>query len=364
MAGHGADDGVVRACGHLIIFVPDARTVVPRREAARACWETPMIRPRTKSPVAPARRTDHGPAGTGIALMIVAMALLPVGDTLAKLLTGAMPPAEVVLWRFGFQSATLAALALILRHRLRGAMFSPVLVLSGLCSVVTMTGLVGAFAVMPIATAIAIFFVEPLILVLLAAPLLGEKVGPRRYAAVAVGFVGALVVIRPGFEGFTPAALLPLMAATGYALNAVILRSAPASRSAPTIQTGAPLYAALIALGLFGVMALAGGPGLVAPSAPGWVWGVLPLAGLVSAATFLLIAEAFRRSEAGLLAPFQYLEIVGAVLLGYLVFGDLPDMATVLGTAIILGSGGYVVHRERAAARGGGGRAEALAPQG
>ncbi|MCP1170699.1 DMT family transporter [Limimaricola litoreus] len=323
-----------------------------------------MIRPRTKSPVAPARRTDHGPTGTGIALMIIAMGLLPVGDTLAKLLTGVMPSTEVVLWRFGFQSATLAAMALLLRHRLRGAMFSPVLVLSGLCSVVTMAGLVGAFAVMPIATAIAIFFVEPLILVLLAAPLLGEKIGPRRYAAVAVGFVGALVVIRPGFEGFTPAALLPLLAATGYALNAVILRSASASRSALTIQTGATLYAALIALLLFGAMALMGGAGLAAPRAPGWVWGMLPLAGLVSAVTFLLIAEAFRRSEAGLLAPFQYLEIVGAVALGYLVFGDLPDATTALGTAIILGSGAYVVHRERMAARQGRGTGPALAGQG
>ena len=310
-----------------------------------------MIRPRTKSPVASARRSDHGPAGTGIALMIIAMALLPMGDTLAKLLTGVMPATEVVLWRFGFQATTLVGLALLLRHRLRGAMFSPVLMLSGLCSVVTMTSLVSAFAVMPIATAIAIFFVEPLILVLLAAPLLGEKVGPRRYAAVAVGFVGALVVIRPGFEGFTPAALLPLLAATGFALNAVILRSASASRSALTIQTGATFYAALIALALFGAMTLMEGPGLAALRAPAWVWAVMVLAGLLSAATFLLIAEAFRRSEAGLLAPFQYLEIVGAVALGYLVFGDLPDATTALGTAIILGSGAYVVHRERMAAR-------------
>ncbi|MGR3464818.1 DMT family transporter [Limimaricola sp.] len=310
-----------------------------------------MIRPRTKSPVAPPRRAAQGAAGTGILMMAIAMALLPVGDTLAKLLTQTMPPAEVVLWRFGFQGLILAGLAALLRHRLRGPMFSPVLVLSGLCSVVTMSGLVGAFAVMPIATAIAIFFVEPLILVVLAAPLLGEKVGPRRYAAVGVGFLGALVVIRPGLDGFTPAALLPLVAATGYALNAVILRGVSGARSALTIQTGATLYAGAIALVAFGAMRLLGGPGFVAPSAPAWVWGVLPLAGLVSAGTFLLIAEAFRRSEAGLLAPFQYLEIVGAVILGFLVFNELPDAPTMLGTAIILGSGAYVVHRERVAAR-------------
>lgn len=313
-----------------------------------------MIRPRTRRPVGLPRRgptAATGAPGTGIALMVLAMALLPVGDTLAKLLTGALAPGEVVFWRFVFQSLVLLALALLMRDRLRGAMFSPLLALSGLCAVVTMTGLVGAFAVMPIATAIAIFFIEPLILVLLAAPLLGEKVGPRRYAAVAVGFVGVLVVIRPGFAGFSPAALLPLLAATGFALNAVILRHASRSRSALTIQTGATLYATVIAAA---VLALFWGLGLApvaSVGAPLWVWGVLPLAGLVSAGTFLLIAEAFRRSEAGLLAPFQYLEIVGATLLGFVVFGDLPDAATALGTAIILGAGGYVVHRERVAQR-------------
>jgi drug/metabolite transporter (DMT)-like permease len=320
-----------------------------------------MIRPRSKSPVARPRRGPSGEIGTGMALMVVAMALLPVGDTLAKLLTGVLPPMEVVAWRFVFQLAALSLLALLLRHRLRGPIFSPLLALSGLCAVVTMSGLVAAFAVMPIATAIAVFFVEPLILVLLAAPLLGERIGPRRYAAVAVGFLGALVVIRPGLDGFTPAALLPLASATGYAVNAVILRHAARSRSALAIQTGATFYATLISLGL---LTLLTATGLVAPlsaSAPGWVWGMLPLVGMLSAATFLMIAEAFRRAEAGLLAPFQYLEIVGAVGLGFAVFGDLPDAMTALGTAIILGSGAYVVHRERAAGQG---AAAQTAPQG
>ena len=113
-----------------------------------------------------------------------------------------------------------------------------------------------------------------------------------------------------------------------------------------------------------GLLALLTATGLVAPlsaSAPGWVWGMLPLVGVLSAATFLMIAEAFRRAEAGLLAPFQYLEIVGAVGLGFAVFGDLPDAMTALGTAVILGSGAYVVHRERAAGQG---AAAQTAPQG
>lgn len=312
-----------------------------------------MIQPRTKSPVMPPRSGPTGDVGTGIALMVAAMALLPVGDTLSKLLTQAIPAAEVTMWRLLFQTGVMVPLALVLRRRLRGAFASPILALSGFFVVMSLTSLITAFAVMPIATAITIFFVEPLLLVLLAGPLLGEKVGPRRYAAVGVGFIGALLVIRPGFEGFTPVALLPLLAALGYALNVVTIRFAAQSRSSLTIQAGATVYAAMISsavvLGLWSFDLLS----FAAPVAPGWVWGILPLAGVVSAVSFLLIAEAFRRSEAGLLAPFQYLEIVGATVLGFVVFNDLPDLMTVFGASIILGSGAYIVHRERVTAGAG-----------
>ncbi|SDF35598.1 DMT family transporter [Limimaricola pyoseonensis] len=311
-----------------------------------------MIRPRSRRPVAPPRHGPTGETGAGIALMVLAMALLPVGDTLSKLLTREIAAIEVVAWRLAMQMLVMLALAAFLRHRLRGRAFSPVLAASGLCSVVSLGCLVGAFATMPIATAIAIFFVEPLVLVLLAGPLLGERIGPRRYAAVGVGFIGALVVIRPGFAGFTPAALLPLGAAVGYALNVIIMRSAARTRSALTIQLGATIYGAVLAAGLVGALAATGLLDVRAFAAAGWIWALIPAAGMVSAATFLLIAEAFRRSEAGLLAPFQYLEIVGATLLGFVVFGDLPDLVTVAGTAIILASGAYVVHRERVAGRG------------
>lgn len=286
-------------------------------------------------------------ANAGLLYMGVAMLLLPADDTFAKILIAEMDPVEVTMWRLLAQAAVIAGLAGALRHRLAGAMFSPIVALSGLLVMITLTALISSFSVMPIATAIAIFFVEPLILTLLAAPLLGEIVGVRRIAAVVVGLVGALVIIRPGFSTYRLATLLPLVAATAYALNMIVLRFASRTRSSLTIQCGASTYGAagmiVIVLGLQALGLLR-----VQPSTyPAWAWRAVAGAGVVAAISFLLIAEAFRRAEAGLLAPFQYLEILGATVAGYLVFGDLPDVLTWVGVAIILASGLYVFRRER-----------------
>jgi len=282
----------------------------------------------------------------GLILMALAMALLPIGDTFAKHLTGSLHPVEVTFARLTAQGMFLVPAAILLRKRLRGSMFSPVVALSGGLVMVTLTSLIWAFSVMPIATAIAIFFVEPLILTALVGPLLGERVGPRRLAAVGVGLLGALVVIRPG-GGFGAAALLPLLGACAYALNMIVLRRASRDRSAITVQCGATFYACL---GMGAVLGLMTWSGAILPAfdtLPASDWAAVLAAGFFAAASFVLIAEAFRRAEAGLLAPFQYLEIIGATAAGYLVFGDFPDLWTWVGIAIILASGLYVFRRER-----------------
>lgn len=284
--------------------------------------------------------------GVGMVMMIVAMLLLPVGDSFSKTLTTIMPAAEVTMWRLLSQAVFLIPVALILRDRLHGWMFSPIVALSGLLITITLLGLIGAFAKMPIATAISIFFVEPLLLTLLAGPLLGEKVGPRRLAAVVVGLIGAMIVIRPGFSTFGLVVILPLIAAVSFALNMIVLRRACETRSGLTVQCGASAYAGI---GMLAVMVIWYGTSVVteAPAAlPLWAWGAILAAGGFAATSFVLIAEAFRQVEASTLAPFQYLEILGATAVGYAVFGDFPDAMTWLGVAIILASGIYVFYRE------------------
>ncbi len=282
----------------------------------------------------------------GMICMAAAMVLLPIGDAFAKILTGHLSAVEVTTARLLAQGLCLIPIALVMRSRLRGPMFSPIVALSGGLVMVTLTSLVWAFSVMPIATAIAIFFAEPLILTVLVGPLLGERVGPRRTIAVLVGLIGVLIIIRPG-GGFGPAAFLPLLAALCYALNMIVLRKASGTRSSLTVQCGATFYACA---GMVAVSLGLGATGHIEPSfadLPRWAWGAIMASGALAAASFILIAEAFRQAEAGLLAPFQYLEIIGATTVGYLVFGDFPDGLTWVGIAIILGSGLYVFWREQ-----------------
>lgn len=298
------------------------------------------------------RTTSRRPWGfgdssaSGMIYMAVAMMLLPVGDTIAKILTGYMSAIEVTLIRLLAQGLCLAPLAFLMRGRLRGPMFSPVIALSGGLVMVTLTSLTWAFSVIPIATAIAIFFAEPLLLTTLVGPLLGERVGPRRLIAVMVGLLGVLVIIRPGSE-LGLAAFLPLLSALCYALNMIVLRKASGTRSSLTIQCGATFYACI---GIVIVYLSLGATRQIEPAVitlPTWTWAMIAVSGALAAASFILIAEAFRKAEAGMLAPFQYLEIIGATVMGYLFFSDFPDALTWLGIAIILSSGIYVFWREQ-----------------
>ncbi|RNF34809.1 EamA/RhaT family transporter [Paracoccus methylarcula] len=279
--------------------------------------------------------------------MIAAMGLLPIGDAIAKLLTGIASPFEVSVWRIAMQALFFIPVAILWRRRLKGSLLSRPALLSGALFAVTMICLVSAFQKMPIATAIAIFFIEPLLLTLLAWPFLNERPGPRRFVAVGVGLIGALIVIRPNFAVFGPVALFPVGAAIAYALNMIVLRRATRDHSALTLQIGATFCAAIGLLTLHAGGVMLGQEATSLADAPGWTLPALICAGGLLAVTFLLITHAFSKVEASLLAPFQYLEIVGATIVGLIVFGDFPDALTWLGTAIILGSGIYVFHRER-----------------
>ena len=286
-----------------------------------------------------------GTPQSGMAFMIAAVLLVPIGDALSKSLTGVLNPFEIAFWRFSIQAIVLGMVVVAMRRRLMGGPW-PLLVLGGLTAATVLSALIGAFVTMPIATAIAIFFVEPLILTVLSGFLLGERSGWRRYVAVAVGLVGAVIVIRPSWDIFGWASILPLIAALAFALNAIVIRKLSPVMDAISIQFWFALVA-LVAVGA-GLGAL-GRFDLVGPGGfdSGGPWGQLVVMGILSAFTFFLFAEAFRRTPASTLAPFQYIEIIGATIIGYFAFGDFPDFWTWVGTAIILASGFYVFHRER-----------------
>ena len=279
-------------------------------------------------------------------LMILATLIVPSGDVISKYLSTYMSSVEISFVRFLLQAVFLGIAIPVF-----GLRFAPqklgLLVLGGALSAATLILLISAFAVMPVATAIAIFFVEPLILTVLSVFLLGEKAGWRRYVAIAIGMCGALIVIRPNWATFGWPAIFPLFAALSFSLLAITIRKLSPVLSGVSIQFWFAIFASLfLGVGLGGA-ALMGAFSFEIMTLDPALWWLIPTQGLLSSLTFFLFTEAFRRTEASVLAPFQYIEIIGATVLGYLVFGDFPDAMTWLGAAVILMSGLYVFSRER-----------------
>ncbi len=281
--------------------------------------------------------------------MAAAMLIVPAMDAIAKFLARDMPPIEIAFLRFVLQTAVLLPLSLVVGGRLRTSQWR-LHAARGILMGGAMIFFFSALKYLPLANAIAIFFVEPLILTLLSFVALGERFGPRRLVAVLVGLLGAMVVIRPNWAEFGPASLLPLGAATLFAAYLALTRRSGANEDAIALQLWAGLFGAIFLGLLLAGGSLAGVEPLTLewPAPHEWAW--LVALGAISALGHVMIAFAFTQAPASQLAPFQYLEIISATLLGYVVFQDFPDALSWLGTAIIVCAGLYVFVRERKAA--------------
>ena len=284
----------------------------------------------------------------GVALMAGAMVFAPFMDMFAKLLTETMSPGAIGLGRFAAQSLILLPFVLAMGQWRRPSWLH---LLAGCVLGAALLSITAALKHMPIPNALAIFFVEPLILTLMSAAILGEKLGWRRLAAVTVGLIGALIVIRPNWAAFGPAAAYPLITAFCFASFLLITRVMTQQGGRVALQ----FWIGVFAMGALAVVTLIGdhfgAPALVLSWPGQWELLLLACMGLLAAVSHQLIANAFARAEAGALAPLQYLEIFSAVLIGWFVFADFPDRLTWAGTAIIIGAGIYVFYRERQLAR-------------
>jgi S-adenosylmethionine uptake transporter len=201
---------------------------------------------------------------------------------------------------------------------------------------------------MPLADVFAIYFVEPFMLVALSAIFLGEKVGWRRWLAIVVGFGGAMIVIQPSFELFGLTSLLPVLCAFLFALYLFMNRAIGDADPPLAMQTMSGLGGTL-----FMGLVLAGGDAVGAPDfaaslpSSALVLALLIVLGGLSAYGHLLVLRAFRLAPVSILAPFQYFEIISATILGFTLFGEFPTPSKWLGVAIIVGSGLYIIWRER-----------------
>ena len=294
---------------------------------------------------APALRND---IGVGLGLMVLSVLLSPVIDIFAKLAVTSVPAVEITFFRSLFQMIVLLPMVL-----LRGTLFdltwkrAGLHALRGLLAAIVMITFVTTLSVMEVADAIAIFFVEPIILTILGSIFLKETIGWRRYTACAVGFGGALLVIQPSMQEVGPIALLPIVSAFALALFLLITRLSSQSEDPWSMQVHAGFWGALFT-GLLLALGSGSGIAMIEPVMPDFD-NSLFIAGAGAAATVsgVLGVYAYRAAPASTLAPLQYLEIVSATILGWWVFGDLPDALKWLGIAIIIGSGLYIIWRER-----------------
>ena len=276
--------------------------------------------------------------GIGIAWMVVATFLFVSLDTTAKYLTAHYPVEQVVWARFTFHFAFVFALlaprgkAMLLSQR-------PGLQLLRSCFMLT-ANLCFFLAIRTLALvdASAIVFCGPLFLTALSVPMLGERVGVRRWCAVAVGFVGAMIVIRPGAQVLQSVAALPLISALAFAFYQIFTRKL-ATVDAPMTTL---LYTSVVGMV---TMSLLVPLVWVEPDAFGWL--LMAVAGLFGAAGQLALIKAIQLAPVSVVAPFNYLGLVWASALGFLFFGDLPDRYTLVGASIIAASGLYILHRER-----------------
>jgi drug/metabolite transporter (DMT)-like permease len=280
-----------------------------------------------------------------IGLVLLSMVGFAVSDMFIKLGARTMPVAELILAMGAGGAVIFAALAVRAGDPLWSPAFlHPVVLLRNTAEIIAAFGMVGALALAPLSLVSAITQATPLLVTIGAALVLKETVGPRRWIAIFVGLGGVLLILRPDGGGPAAGALLALLAAVALATRDLSTRGVPASTSNLQLAT----YG-FGATGVAGAVALLLSGGAVMPDAAGA--GML-LGAIVSVALgYFAITAAMRSGEVSLVIPFRYTRLIFAGGLGIVVFGERPDAWTLTGAAIVIGSGLYVIWRERQLAR-------------
>jgi drug/metabolite transporter (DMT)-like permease len=275
----------------------------------------------------------------GIALILASTVFLGTSDVTAKYLSATLPSIEIAWIRF------LVFALIMVPSMLPG---SPLYALQtkslglqlmrGAALLGSSLFFISGLRFLPIAEASATGFVSPLFVTALSIIFLGEKVGLRRWIATAVGLIGVLIILRPGSGAFHAAAFFPLVSALAWACTLIMTRMMSGKELAITTMTYSSIAGVCILSALEPAV-------WVTPSWHDILFGIL--IGVASTAGQWIVVLAFRYADASVLAPFSYSQLVWVSLLGFLIFGEVPDVWTVTGAAFIVASGLYTAHRER-----------------
>lgn len=291
-------------------------------------------------PVGPPPRRDNGLRGIG--LILLGSVFLSGADVVSKYLAASVPALQITWLRYAAFAAIMLALALpggLAQLRPRRPRLQ--LLRAGAVTISSII-FVSSLKYLPIADATATGFVAPLFVTALSIPLLGEKVGWRRWTATVVGLVGVVIVVRPGGAEFQTASILPVISAASWAYALIVTRMMSATENPVTTLA----WSAVVGFLLLSMLQPFGWQPLTAET----IWlGIF--IGVISTIGHWFVILAFRHADASLLAPFSYVQLLWASLFGFFLFAVLPDLFTLLGSVIIAGSGLYTAHRERIRAR-------------
>jgi drug/metabolite transporter (DMT)-like permease len=276
----------------------------------------------------------------GIAMVMSAMAILPLIDVCAKFLGQQGVPVWQMVWaRFFFGALFTLPFALKVSGAaaLRPVNF-PNNSARALFLILGTAFFFLALNDLPIANTLAIYFVQPILITALSPLLLGERVGMRRWISVSIGFVGVIIIIRPGFQVLNPGVVYALLSGLCSALYIIVTRH---------MQGRAPAMVTTFQSSAIGAIALTATLPLFWGGATSHQWLLMLLLGAIAIAGHYLITKAYDYAEASLLSPFNYAEMIMAVAAGWYFFGDFPDNWTFLGVAILIACAIYISWRER-----------------
>lgn len=287
----------------------------------------------------PPANTEAGAAVRGILLMFIAVSFFACLDTTAKYLARTMPSAEIVWLRYTFHVILLGLFFRVWRDFTSFRTRRPLMqILRGLTLLGATFFNFWALRYLQLAEAAAIMFASPLVVTALAGPFLGEKIGIRRWIAVIVGFVGVLIVLRPGTDALHWSAGLSLCAMASYACYSILTRKMHQTETSESLM----MLAALVGIAVLLPVAPA-----AVMSLDGWQWVLAVAMGFFGATGHYALVTAHRIASASTLAPFIYMQMIWMLIFGYIVFRDVPDVWTMVGSAVIAAAGIYILHRER-----------------
>ncbi|GHB22304.1 permease [Pseudovibrio japonicus] len=293
----------------------------------------------------------------GVLLMVFGLLILSSTDGVVKYLSEFFSPLTISFFRFSVQLFIILVIALFQKRSWYSLLKETTLPLfcRGLLLALGSVFVVFALKFLPLTDALAIFFVQPVILVVLSAVLLKERVGPKRWLAVLIGFAGVVVIMRPGTGVFHPASLLMLAAAFTFACYLILTRklSGQASQLAIQFATGFAGTILILPIIIYAGLSGFGGDLIIADQTASFTLPVLFLFCLGGAGLFahVLLVKAFERAPASVLAPINYVEIISATIIGYLVFNEIPDEFVWLGVGLLICSGLILAHAERKPSR-------------